>query len=241
MPAARRTPPPPPSSSQADPFQPADGAGAPAAEIPEVEPRTRTPKYKKLEEAMSGIYILIGGGLATLPPQVVPMQFKAVGLSLAGSSDEIAAAWVDLAEDDPRVRKILESLTSVSGWGKVIGVHLIAVGSSVPGVAAVMPGSQQQQQQPNGAPPMDMESMMMLGELLRMAQSEQRAPEQPPQQAAPFAPPAPQEQQQQRRAPNAPPPQARPRAGMPSPADLGVTQSDVPLDFPTAGPESIRG
>lgn len=191
---------------------------------------------------MSGIYILIGGGLSTLPPQVIPVQFKSVGLSLAGSSDEIASAWVDLAEDDPRVRKMLESLTSVSGWGKVIGVHLIAIGAGVPGIAAVMPGSSQQQQPQNGAPPMDVEQMMFLGELLRMAQSEQRAPQQSAQTPPPFAPPPePQQQQQRVRTQPGPQPQARPRAGMPSPAELGVTQSDMPVDFPSAGSENIRG
>jgi hypothetical protein len=222
--------------------------------IPETEKRNRTPKLQKLESAVAGLYIMTGGALSTLPEQVGGARVKMIGLSVAQSSDEIAEAWIDLAEDDRRVLKALESLTSFSGWGKVIGVHLIAIGSAVPGIAAAMPQSQAQSQQPmgNGAP--DVQTAMVMAEMFRQAQSQQRQrmeeepavmedirqqqQQQPPQQPSPRPQPR-----------QGPPPQPRQtpvtrpgrNAGIPSAADLGVSIPDASVEFPTAGPENIRG
>jgi hypothetical protein len=215
-------------------------------DLPEVEKRVRTAKFKKIEESIGGLYIMGGGALSTLPEQVAGTRVKMIGLAIGGAHEEIAEAWTDLAEDDARVRKALESLTQFSGWGKVIGVHFMAIGMTAPGIAAVMPMPQQQrqqsQQQGAGMPEPDAQTAMLLGELMRMAQSEQRVEQEqrfPPETAPQPPQPQPQQQpvQQQR------PAEVRPGrgVGMPSPADMGVSVADAPLDFPTGGPENIRG
>lgn len=243
MPVARKAPPPPPPPPIAD-APPLSGVGE---GIPTPEQRDRSPKMRKLQASVAGVYIMGGGVLSTLPEQMGGTRVKLIGMSVARSSDEIAEAWIDLAEDDKRVLKMLESLTSFSGWGKVIGVHLMAIGASVPGVAAVMPGPQrepQPQQQGNGMGE-DLAAQMVMAELFRMAQSGTRAEAQAPmfQEQAP-PPPVQQPLQPQEQAPRVRAEQpTRPgrNAGIPSPADLGVSVPDAPMDFPTAGSENIRG
>jgi len=217
--------------------------------VPEVEKRHRTPKLEKLEGAVAGMYIMTGGALSTLPAQFVPVQVKVVGINLARSCDEIAEAWVDLAEDDRRVLKALESLTSFSGWGKIAGVHLMAIGTAVPAVAAAMPspvatapaGARQE-----AASTSDIQNAMILAEMFRQSQSQQRAEPSPMEQlfdeAQQQQAPA-QRQQQQQPVRRTGPVSTRPgrNAGIPSAADLGVSIADAPADFPTAGPENIRG
>ena len=237
-------PPPPPDSVKEDTI------------LPEPEKRNRTPKLEKLESAVAGLYIMGGGAISTLPEQVGGTRLKMVGLNIAKSSDEIAEAWIDLAEDDKRVLKALESLTSFSGWGKVIGVHLMAVGSAVPGIAAAMP--QQPQQSQGQSSGMDIQTQMIVAEMFRQAQSQQRQrfedePEvmeqirreqQAPQEQRTRQQQQPQQQQQQqpvRRPGQAPPTRPGRNAGIPSAADLGVTIPDASVEFPTAGPENIRG
>lgn len=210
----------------------------------EPDKRHRTPKMEKLEGAVAGMYIMTGGALSTLPAQFAPNQIKMVGVSLAKSCDEIAEAWIDLAEDDKRVLKALESLTSFSGWGKIVGVHLMAIGSvAMPGVMGAMPQpTPQQQGTPDEA---NIQNAMIIADMIRQAQSQQRA--------EPVFEQQQQQQQQQRqpqRAEQQPPPvrQAGPvstrpgrNAGIPSAADLGVSIPDAPAEFPTAGADNIRG
>ena len=226
---------------------PAPPVNEPAEDLPEPDKRHRTPKLQKLESAVSGLYIMAGGGLSTLPDQVGGQRVKLIGISLAQSADEIAEAWLDLAEDDKRVLKALESLTSFSGWGKVIGVHLIAIGTSAPGIVGAMqqppPPFGQQQQQGNGNGMNDAQMAMVMAEMFRQSQSQQRAQSEQFQQGAP---PEFQQQPQQQAAP--PRQQQRPagtrpgrNAGIPSAADLGVDIPDTPESFPTAGPENVRG
>jgi len=191
--------------------------------------------------------------MSTVPEQVGGEKLKFIGLSVARSADEIAEAWIDLAEDDRRVLKALESLTSFSGWGKVIGVHLMAVGTAVPGIAAmpsfgggmmgapVGPQGPPQQQQPNGGAT-EAQAAMIMAELFRQAQSQQRAQaaQAPPPgygQAPPQAPMPEQQQQAGVRTAGPAPVRAGRGAGIPSARDLFGGQAaipDMPLDFPTA-------
>lgn len=223
MPAARKPRKAPPSPL----FEGDDGE----VEIPEVR-RDRTPKMEKLQAAIEGVYIMGGGALTTLPAQVGGARTKQIGRGLATQASEIADAWIDLAEDDKKVLKFLENLTSFSGWGKVVGLHLLVIGGGLPTIAAVMPQPQQQsQQQPPGN---NTAQMMEMADLIRQMATEGR--QQQEQQAQP-PPQQPRPQQPQQPARGA----VRMRAGMPSPADLGVVQGDVPLDFPTSGPENVGG
>jgi len=252
--ARTRKPPLPPPSAESNGIEDILGAATALEEdIPEVEKRHRTPKLEKLEGAVAGMYIMTGGALSTLPAQFVPVQVKVVGINLARSCDEIAEAWVDLAEDDRRVLKALESLTSFSGWGKIAGVHLMAIGAAVPAVAAAMPSpvaTAQAGARQEAASTSDIQNAMILAEMFRQSQSQQRAEPSPMEQVFEEAAqqqrqPAPQQQQQQQQQQvrRTGPVSTRPgrNAGIPSAADLGVSIPDTPADFPTAGPENIRG
>jgi hypothetical protein len=132
MPATRRKPPPvkePPAPESED-------------REPELEERVRTAKYKKMETSVQGFYIMLGGALSVLPNEVAGSQFKRIGKSFAMHSEEIADAWIDLAEDDARVRRIIESVTGFSTWGKVVGRHLEAIGDETPAVQGLRTSQQ---------------------------------------------------------------------------------------------------
>ena len=191
--------------------------------------------------------------MSAFPPAFIPMRVKVIGIGLARSCEPLASAWVDLCEGDKRVLKMWESLTALSGWSKVAGEHFKVIGETTPGIAAAMPqtfGQPQPQAAPtgNGGGMDDFQTAMMMAELFRMAQSEQRAPEGQPSSAQPV--------QAQPQAPPPPPPpvgqEGQPRArsqtgmrpgrgaGIPTPADLGVIIPDQPVDFPSGGSENLN-
>jgi hypothetical protein len=239
--ATRRRPPPPPQEEQRPQEQEKE------QEIPDVEKRERTAKFRKLETAVEGIYIMLGGGLTTLP--MVAPRTKMMGMSLASSASEIAEAWIDLAEEDKRVLRVLEQFTSFSGWGKVIGVHFMAIGAGVPGIVGAQQQQRQKQQRPQQAQSSDIEQAMALADFMRQAASEARvnpqgngAPtEQEIREAAAQAPAQEGVTQQVRRTTPTGPFRGGRGTGMPSPADLGVTIPGESEAFPTSGPESVKG
>jgi hypothetical protein len=55
-----------------------------------------------------------------------------IGDNLKLMADEAAEAWIELAEQDKRVKEALESLTSASTWGNVIGIHFAIFASAIP-------------------------------------------------------------------------------------------------------------
>ena len=238
-------------------------------QIPRVEDRSRSAKYKKMQNAVEGFYIMLGGAITVMPPQMAGQQVKRVGLSLAKHSEEIAEAWIDLAEENPRVRAIIESVTGFSGWGKVMGEHLKAIGDETPAIQGM-----RQQRQPQEAPQQsdDIAAAMALADFLSQAAAGQRQqtgngePQQPsPEQVRRMM----QEQERQQQRPQrqqqqqpvsepvhpmgqgnpqpVPPGQAPPMGqtrkpvGMPTPADLGVVNPDMPEDFPAGGSQDVRG
>jgi hypothetical protein len=40
---------------------------------------------------------------------------------------ELAEAWVDLAERDPRVKRTLERLLEATGWGGIVAAHVAII------------------------------------------------------------------------------------------------------------------
>jgi len=48
-------------------------------------------------------------------------------------SGEAAEAWIELAEQDKKVKEMLESITTASVWGNVIGVHFAIFSAAIPG------------------------------------------------------------------------------------------------------------
>lgn len=56
-----------------------------------------------------------------------------LGENLKALSDDAAQAWIELAEQDKKVKDMLESMTSASVWGNVIGVHFAIFSAALPG------------------------------------------------------------------------------------------------------------
>jgi len=222
----------------------------PPSETPDIETeekRERTAKMGKLQVAVESAYALLAGLFVTVPGPL-GQKLKPIGSSLKNATPEIAEAWIDLAEDDPRVRKALESLTSISGWGKLVGLHLFAIGGGIPGVAAMQQMAQQQGSTGEGAS--DIEALTALAKFMAESAAQQRtgngAEEPPP---MPQQPPPQQRPRQQRQEPQSQPPQQpqpsattmRPAAGIPTPQELGVQVPDQPMDFPSGSAQDVKG
>lgn len=106
-----------------------------AEEQPEsTEPeRKKAPKLNLLEIKVERFYRMVGTALKPFGrfyPFMAPL-----GTNISAMSNEAAQAWIELAEEDRRVRSYLESITGASTWGNVIGVHFAIVASAIPGNA----------------------------------------------------------------------------------------------------------
>lgn len=122
-------------------------AGRGSGESSSTPPRSAPPrsgrqtKTETLEVKVARMYNMFGTMLSPMGrfyPALGPL-----GNNLKALSDEAAEAWVELAEQDKRVKDALESMTSASVWGNVIGVHFAIFSAAIPGgdiAAAAMDG-----------------------------------------------------------------------------------------------------
>jgi|SRR5271165_627577 len=99
----------------------------------------RPPSSAKLQERIKRFYMMagtIGKPFGRWIPALEP-----ISENLKVFADDAAIAWIELAEEDPKVKKMLESMTAASTWGNVIGVHFAIFASAVPSQAmgAMMP------------------------------------------------------------------------------------------------------
>lgn len=86
--------------------------------VPKEDPPKRTtPKDRQLRDGIASIYTMAAMG-ATFAGD--PM----VGQIISDHADRAADAWLDLAQKDAKVRKLLEKLTTGSAWGDVAMVHI---------------------------------------------------------------------------------------------------------------------
>ena len=90
----------------------------------------RTPKVDTLRTKVARFYMMIGTVLVPFG-RFIP-QLDPIGTNLKKFSEEAADAWIDLAEEDPRVKSYLESLTGASTWGNVIGIHFAIFMGAMP-------------------------------------------------------------------------------------------------------------
>jgi hypothetical protein len=115
----------------------------------------RTPSTRKLEEQISRFYMIVGTVLTPFSRWYPPL--KPISENLKVFSTEAAEAWVDLAEEDAKIKKYWESLTSASAWGNVIGIHFAIIASSMP-IGRMVQG------QPTQDDPLDFARKMGLSE-----------------------------------------------------------------------------
>lgn len=74
---------------------------------------------EKIRGALSDVYNMIG--MAAIPFDPVYAQF------VMDKSDDLADAWMDLAENNPKVRTYLQRFTEGSGVGTIIMAHAMMV------------------------------------------------------------------------------------------------------------------
>jgi hypothetical protein len=92
-------------------------------------PRVRsTPGSKRLEQDIARFYMMMGTIIRPFGKWYPAIQ--PISDNIKVFANDAAEAWVELADKDPRVKKILESWTSASVWGNVIGVHFAIFVSS---------------------------------------------------------------------------------------------------------------
>lgn len=76
----------------------------------------RTPKWAKLEQELVQMYSALA-----LPFAAVGDEFCAN--VIAGNAETLASGWIDLAQQNPNVEKVLQSLVTGGAWGGVIMTH----------------------------------------------------------------------------------------------------------------------
>lgn len=106
-------------------------------------------KNEPLRVKVEHTYMAIG--LAIQPLGKFWPILNPLGKSIRNYSEEASEAWLTLAEDDPKYMRLLQSMTSYSAIGEVIGVH-VAIGlQSLPQSQFVMEQMAQQQNQQNNS------------------------------------------------------------------------------------------
>lgn len=115
----------------------AKGEGTTASTSPDAAPkraasgRTTTARKAPLAPRVEQLYTMLGLGVSFAPaPWAQP-----VGLAIGAQAADCAAAWDQLAKENPRVREALERLLTASAVGTLLAAHvpiiLAAVGGKV--------------------------------------------------------------------------------------------------------------
>lgn len=87
-------------------------------------PKRRTPTDQRLHDALTGTYQGIGGVVVTFGFQLEDNGLTGVGTGLINQAETLAEAWVELGNQNPKVKKALQRFTEASAAGTVIALHL---------------------------------------------------------------------------------------------------------------------
>lgn len=94
------------------------------------KPRGRPTNRDLLKDRLERFYMMIGTILVPFSRFFPPLE--PIGDNLKRFSTEATNAWLELADQDPTVKRYLESITGASTWGNVIGIHFAIFASAVP-------------------------------------------------------------------------------------------------------------
>lgn len=220
---------------------------------PSAAPRSRKPtKDETLQVKLSRMYMMLGTMMQPFGrfyPVLAP-----IGDNLKTFSDDAAQCWVELAEQDKRVREILESMTSASTWGNVVGIHLAIFASAIPGGEMMsgmmqdprnMPGFEQDPIAAARAAGMPEEAIQEAQRLAAQMMGADQTPTRDQSAGGPgdtvSVPPAPEFTPQEGAVPTAAPPPVqsttpRSKAAIVTPEQLGVQVPGAQSAFPQSGP-----
>lgn len=93
--------------------------------------RGRQTNLDALRIKVERMYMVMGTMLSPFG-RFIPV-LEPVGKNLRVFSEEASVAWIELAQEDQKVRQALEAMTSASAWGSVIGIHIAIFASAIPG------------------------------------------------------------------------------------------------------------
>lgn len=97
--------------------------------IPRTKPRRLT---KSDQEKLAGLYGALGFGLMPFKPDVAQAVME--------SADTCAEAWIEVAEKNDNVRRILVGMIEGGSWGKLLLAHLPIIVAAMPeNVGQVVP------------------------------------------------------------------------------------------------------
>lgn len=85
---------------------------------------SRTPDERKLIEALTGVYQMIGAGVCGIALRTGDPGLLLSGQKVADGAESVADAWIDLSRRSPGVKAALRKLTEVSAGGVVAGMHV---------------------------------------------------------------------------------------------------------------------
>src|ERR1700728_1295924 len=107
------------------------GRDAPPRSTASPRPTARESQKEVLRVKLIRFYMIAGTivrPMGRFMPVLTPL-----GDNLKSYSEEAADAWLELADEDPRVMEAIKSFTSVSAIGNVIGIHLAIAIEATPG------------------------------------------------------------------------------------------------------------
>jgi hypothetical protein len=89
------------------------------------EPKVRSKRDRDLIAALAQFYGMVGIGLTAAGQGINNPGLAVAGVNVASRGEVTAEAWVDLAENNPAIRKALEGFLAGSAWATVIGGHVM--------------------------------------------------------------------------------------------------------------------
>lgn len=91
------------------------------------EPKPLTGAERKLAETVGEFYIMGGGIIAATGVRAGDEGVSLTGVKLIEMNEPIGEAWVKLARENAKVKKILLKFVEYSAVGVLIGVHMAAL------------------------------------------------------------------------------------------------------------------
>lgn len=114
----RTSPKPPPKA------KPKPAAKAKPAAEPITADKKRTPADKKLGAELASAYQGIGLAVIGIGISREDNGVRDTGVSMVNHAEQAAEAWLDLADQNPAVKRALKKFTEASAIGSLVVVHL---------------------------------------------------------------------------------------------------------------------
>jgi hypothetical protein len=92
-----------------------------------------TPDDRKLHASLIRFYGMVGVGITGAGMARGDVGLATVGVNITSQAEGTADAWIELSQQNPRVRKVLQGFVQGSAAANLIGAH---VGMVVPLLAA---------------------------------------------------------------------------------------------------------